>query len=882
MIGKIISHYKILEKLGESKMGVVYKALDTQLDHAVALRFLPQNITQHTEDWARFLQEVKTFTAVRHPNVCAIYDIGEHEGRQFIVMEYIDGKTLRQKLPVPNIQNALDYAIQIGEALQEVHRKGIVHLDVMTDNIIVNTTNQVKVMDLGSAKLKRSLKLAGTSNTVRSLAYMSPEQIRDKEVDGRADIFLFGVVLYEMLAGEMPFPGDDQEAIRYSIVNEEPQPIVKFRSGISPEVLHILNRSLEKNPDERYQSVQDMLIDLKRAKKEISQTPPLVPSQQGVETQSVHASDSKADPVPENGKMEHDPPEGRKISKKRLGILTALACFLVFMIFLFFFKPFSKKSFPPMKIVPFTSSLGNESDPAFSPDGDYIAYVWNGDIYVKLIGLRTPLKLTRTPGNYTCPVWSPDSRFVAFLQSSSDESGIYKIPAMGGIEQRLLAIDPTFMTVGLDWSPDGGFMVYSDRDPANVSNGIFIITLANMEKRQITFPPYGTRGDNTPMISPNGRWIAFLRQFSWETSDIFVIPFSGVSEKRITMDNKNIADLAWSPDGSEIIFSSNRGGPYSLWRIPFGGGEPTSISAGVEDARSLGVSRKGHRLAYTKEGWKWVIWKGEIPKTEGRIAVNSRLVATNQSVLLARFSPDGREIAYSSFASGNEEIWMCDSDGSNPMQLTNFNGPPTGSASWSPDNQYIAFDSRPQGHSDIFIMNMKGGQLRCMTTGTFDESMPTWSRDGRWIYFTSNRSGSYGIWKCPVEGGEAIQVSKEGGFCNFESQDAKWLYYRDTSDKGNIWKLSLENGQKVLVLDNVGSAPNWILAEDGLYYTKESSDGNGSDILFFSFKLNSIKKLGKLQQKGVHGFDISPDRASFLISELSHGDHDIYLVEKFQ
>jgi serine/threonine protein kinase len=270
MIGQTISHYKILEKLGEGGMGVVYKAHDTKLDRLVALKFLPQQITVSEEDKARFLQEARAASAVMHPNVCVIYDIAEHDKQQFIVMEYVDGKTLRQIVPVEKTQMAIDYAIQIGEALQEAHSKGIVHRDIKTDNIMVNTKNQIKVMDFGLAKLKGSLKLTKTSSTVGTLAYMAPEQIQGGAVDARSDIFSFGVVLYEMLTGHMPFRGEHEAAMVYSIVNEEPTPIQKYLPDISSELVHILNRALEKDPENRYQFVHEMVIDLRRLRKETS------------------------------------------------------------------------------------------------------------------------------------------------------------------------------------------------------------------------------------------------------------------------------------------------------------------------------------------------------------------------------------------------------------------------------------------------------------------------------------------------------------------------------------------------------------------------------------------------------------------------------------
>ncbi len=268
MIGETVSHYRILEKLGEGGMGVVFKAEDTKLKRIVALKFLPRGLEVHEPERARFLQEARAAATLNHPNICTVHDIAEYEEQQFIVMEFVDGKTLRQIIPAQKMQDAITYAIQIGEALQEAHSKGVVHRDVKTDNIMVNTKNQIKVMDFGLAKMKGSLKLTRTSSTVGTLAYMAPEQIQGGEVDARSDIFSFGVVLYEMLTGHLPFRGEHEAAMMYSIVNEEPESLQKYLLDAPSELLHVLNRALEKDPNDRYQNVAEMVIDLRRLKKE--------------------------------------------------------------------------------------------------------------------------------------------------------------------------------------------------------------------------------------------------------------------------------------------------------------------------------------------------------------------------------------------------------------------------------------------------------------------------------------------------------------------------------------------------------------------------------------------------------------------------------------
>lgn len=276
MIGHTILQYKILEKLGEGGMGVVYKAQDTKLNRTVALKFLPQHLTSTEEERARFMQEAQAAAALNHPHICTIYGIEEYEGKQFIEMEYVDGVTLRSKVAEKKsgsffpVNDAVSLAIQIGEALQEAHAKGIVHRDIKAENIMINARNQVKVMDFGLAKLKGSMKLTRTSSTVGTLAYMAPEQIQGGDVDARSDIFSFGVVVFEILSGHLPFRGEHDAAMMYSILNEEPESLLKNRNDLPTDLDRIVHRALEKDPGDRYQHVDDMVSEFRRLQKQTS------------------------------------------------------------------------------------------------------------------------------------------------------------------------------------------------------------------------------------------------------------------------------------------------------------------------------------------------------------------------------------------------------------------------------------------------------------------------------------------------------------------------------------------------------------------------------------------------------------------------------------
>jgi serine/threonine protein kinase len=264
MIGSTISHYKILEKLGEGGMGVVYKAQDTKLDRFVALKFLPPHLAASDQDKARFIQEARSASALNHPNVCTIHDIQEHEGQMFIVMEFVDGQTLQEKKGSLTQKQAIDYGIQIAEGLAAAHEKGIVHRDIKPENIMIRKDGIVQVMDFGLAKLAGVSRLTKQGSTVGTAGYMSPEQVQGLETDHRSDIFSFGVLLYEMIGGRSPFNGAHESAIQYEIVNVDVPPLSSIKPEIDAELDRIVLECLEKDANERMQSIKQVAIDLNR------------------------------------------------------------------------------------------------------------------------------------------------------------------------------------------------------------------------------------------------------------------------------------------------------------------------------------------------------------------------------------------------------------------------------------------------------------------------------------------------------------------------------------------------------------------------------------------------------------------------------------------
>jgi len=266
MIGKTISHYKILEKLGAGGMGIVYKAQDTKLDRFVALKFLPAHLSQAEEQKKRFIHEAKAASALNHPNIATIYEINEAGGQMFIAMEYIEGKPLNKIAgdanlrPLP-IDEAINYAIQIAEGLQAAHKKEIIHRDIKPANILITKDGQVKIVDFGLAKLAGRTLLTKEGTTLGTVAYMSPEQAQGAEVDHRTDIWALGAVLYQIVTGKQPFKGDYEQAVFYSIMNEDPEPITALRTGVPMELERIVTKCLDKEPNNRYQHADELIVD---------------------------------------------------------------------------------------------------------------------------------------------------------------------------------------------------------------------------------------------------------------------------------------------------------------------------------------------------------------------------------------------------------------------------------------------------------------------------------------------------------------------------------------------------------------------------------------------------------------------------------------------
>jgi Tol biopolymer transport system component len=558
-----------------------------------------------------------------------------------------------------------------------------------------------------------------------------------------------------------------------------------------------------------------------------------------------------------------------------------------------------------MKVSPVTSFAGHEVNPTFSPDGNQIAFAWDGgtgdnvDIYVKLIDAGAPLRLTTHPGIDRSPTWSPDGRYIAFSRFSEGENSIFIVPALGGAERKLYSANwernyPWIIQVA--WSPDGKSLAFVDKSPPQTPYAIWLISVDDFERRQVTWPPAQNLADMVPAFSPDGQTLAFVRLSSGRVSDIYLVPIGGGEPRRLTFNNREIDGLAWTPDGREIVFTSDHGGGYGLWRISVTGGTPERLAVGggndfspplPPQGNCLAISRQGNRLAYMRSAFDTNIWRIETPQSKGRSNPPTKLIASTNLDQSPQYSPDGKRIVFQSTRSGSYEIWVCDSDGTNPVQLTSFKSSNTGTPRWSPNGRHIAFDSRAETHSDIYVMGAEGGSPRRLTTESSDDVVPSWSRDGRWIYFASNRTGDGQVWKVPAEGGEAVQVTKQGGFFPLESPDGKFVYYIKGFRGPGIWRIAVDGGKETPVLvdqPKLGYWGYWAAVNEGIYFVN-LEEKQHPVIEFFSFATGRVRHIASMEKEVVQwtpGFAISPDFRWILYAQVDQSDSDIMLVENFR
>ena len=892
MIGHAISHYKITAKLGEGGMGVVYKAEDTKLDRPVALKFLAPHLLRDDEARKRFEREAKAAARLDHPNICTVYEIDEAEGRTFIVMAFLEGRPLSARIkegPL-KLNEALSVVTQLAEGLEAAHEKGITHRDIKPDNLMLMAGSRglVKIMDFGLAQLAGGSKFTREGTTLGTMVYMSPEQAGGAETDSRTDIWSLGVVLYEMVAGQPPFRGDYDQVIVYSLMNEDPEPLTAVRTGVPKELERIVNKCLAKEASARYQRVDELLVDLRGLQKE-----------QQAEAE-IAARPARA-PTPQS----HRTPWLLAGAAVLVALVTAAGAFLG----LFESKsPMAEQQ--PLEAVPLTSYTGSEMHPTFSPDGARVAFAWNGenqdnfDIYVKEIASDNRQRLTTNPAEDIFPAWSPDGRFIAFLRQDPGEnkSKVVIIPSIGGPDR---VVSEGAEGLGLDtadwgflfnftpaWTPDSKHLVVVDRSSPDEAEALFLLSIDTGKKRRLTSPT-GAWGDASPALSPGGKSLAFIRTASVFAQDVFLLSLNAdlspaAEPRRLTSLGEVMSSLSWSAEGESIVFSSG-GDPDSLrlWKIPVLGGEAQPVAAAGLGSINPAISGPARSLAYAGLTLDWNVWAIRVGDN-GTDPV--KLFASTRYDGAAYYSPDGTRITFTSGRTGTTGIWLSDADGSNPEPLfLHPEGAFSGSGRFSPDGGHIAFDSYADDNGDIFIISAAGGEPFRLTTHPTDDQVPSWSSDGKWVYFGSARTGRFETWKAPAGGGEPVQVTTDGGHFALEDPAGEFLYYVKRLDDRDIalWKIPVSGGEESKVLDSVAGR-NFAILPGGIYFMQVPKEGDrdpSASIRFLNLADGRVEIIARLPSNTIQvtqGLDVSPDGQTILYSQVDDISSDLMLIEGFR
>jgi len=887
MIGKTLGHYQITEKLGEGGMGIVYKARDTHLDRFVAIKVLPAEKVADAERKRRFVQEAKAASALNHPNIVHVYDIDQSEGTDFIAMEYVEGKTLDQRIGHRGLRlnDALKCAVQIADALAKAHSAGIVHRDLKPTNIMVNEDGVVKVLDFGLAKLTELVQGDETASTatvdgegrpiteegviVGTVSYMSPEQAEGKKVDARSDIFSLGSVLYEMVTGQKAFQGTSKMSTLSAILHQEPKPVSGITPAIPADLEKLINRCLRKDPQRRWQNMADVKVALDELKED---------------------SDS--------GRLQATPARARQFAPVRLVVMAVAVVVLVAAGWYWLGRQRSVAPEEPMVPKPLTSYPGTETYPSFSPDGTQVAFQWcpegwtpgqNCDIYVKQIDVEPPSRLTDTPEWELCPAWSPDGRFIAFLrQLSATKVALIIIPQRGGPERVLgESNDPQLADLGgpyLTWTPDSKGIALPWAEPARAGGGLYLISVETEEKRKLT----DNGRDTAPAFSPGGGILAFARVVGWG-ADLYLLRLGegykpqGEPEK-VPSENRYNLGVAWTPDGRDIVACDgfwSRG----LWRMAASmSGRPMRLAFASDAASVPAISRQGNRLAYAVHKFDTNIYRVDLSGPGTNPGVPFKLISSTRLDFCPAYSPDGKRIAFCSDRSGAWEFWVCDRDGSNAIQLTSLGGEDNDRATWSPDGRSIAFGLLVGGQRHIYVTSANSGIPRSlMTEHAGNSTWPYWSRDGQLIYFRSFRSGSSEIWKMPAAGGDAVQITRNSADLPQESPDGKFLYYLKGDrypEQCSVWRMPTSGGEETRVLDSTALDSPYVVMEQGIYFVTPRDKRNRSDISYYDFSSHATRKIVTVQEAA--GIAVSPDGRTILCTQFDQSGSDLMLVENFR
>ena len=842
LVGSRLGRYRVLSKLGAGGMGEVYLAEDTSLGRKVALKLLPSHLTADQNRLQRFKQEARSASALNHPNILTIHEIGEAKGQPFIATEFIEGETLRQRIAESrmNLTDALDIAIQVASALAAAHEAGIMHRDVKPENIMVRQDGYAKVLDFGLAKLSEKRTTDADASTlvqtdegvvIGTAQYMSPEQARGSKVDARTDIWSLGVVLYEALAGRAPFAGETATDVILSIIEREPAPLARYAGEVPAELQRITTKALAKDRERRYQTVKDLLIDLKTLRDELEFEAKLEHSVQPAVSAAARsgaqaAVENTKEPATRTTELIAPRPTSSaeyivgQIKQYKSGVIAAavaatLAAVSVAGLWAYKSNWQSAPAKQPptplqrMKITRLTST-GKANQAVISPDGKYVVHVAGEDgqqsLRVRQVNTNSDVQIVPPAEvRYTGLTFSRDGDFIYYVVSERNNplATLHQVPVLGGTSRKLISNVGSAVT----FSPDGkrlAFIRYF------VEQGEQVLMVANADgggEQKLAvrkFPNFF----RSVSWSPDGKTIACGAGSHVPAYNSYVVevPVEGGPERPSTSQGWFfMGQVAWLQDGSGLILDASEQSSASfdssqIWYLSRQGGEVQRITNDLNNYSGVSLTADSSRLVTVQSETVSNIWL--IPHGDAnRAAQITYGVSKRDGKDGVVWTPDGK-IIYVSKASGNDDIWMMNADGSGQNQLTSNSGINNNPAV-SPDGRFIIFTSTRTGAPHIWRMDIDGANSKQLTSGS-GENYAQCSPDGKWVVYTL-LAGKPTLWRVSTEGGAPSPISERSTSAPAVSPDGKMIasiyWDEQPNSPARIAIMPFEGGEVVKIFD---------------------------------------------------------------------------------